>query len=71
LAVIPVDSGSVKEVGGSHAAPTHRDRVRPGTDSAFYGKNRVYALGNTEEQTFMSLWSDGVPVTPLNVVLHP
>jgi hypothetical protein len=41
------------------------------TDAAFYGRNRVYALGSTEEQTFMGLWSDGVPVTPLGVVLHP
>ncbi len=32
------------------------------TDAAFYGKNREYALGNTPEQRFMGLWSDGTPV---------
>jgi len=34
-------------------------------DAAFYGKNREYALGNTPQQRFMGMWSDGVPVKEL------
>jgi acetyl esterase/lipase len=41
------------------------------TDAAFYGRNRNYALGNTPEQRFMGLWSDGVPVKELRVTDHP
>jgi pimeloyl-ACP methyl ester carboxylesterase len=41
------------------------------TDAAFYGKNRNYALGNTPEQRFMGVWSDGVPVKELRVTDHP
>jgi acetyl esterase/lipase len=41
------------------------------TDAAFYGKNRKYALGNTPEQRFMGVWSDGVPVKELIVTDHP
>jgi pimeloyl-ACP methyl ester carboxylesterase len=41
------------------------------TDAAFYGKNRNYALGNTPEQRFMGVWSDGVPVKELKVTEHP
>jgi pimeloyl-ACP methyl ester carboxylesterase len=41
------------------------------TDAAFYGKNRNYALGNTPEQRFMGVWSDGVPVKELIVTEHP
>jgi len=41
------------------------------TDAAFYGRNRKYALGNTSEQRFMGVWSDGVPVKPLIVTDHP
>lgn len=37
------------------------------TDAAFYGHNREYALGNTPEQRFLGLWSDGVPVRELEV----
>ena len=40
-------------------------------DAAFYGKNREYALGNTREQRFMGLWSDGVPVKELKVTDNP
>jgi pimeloyl-ACP methyl ester carboxylesterase len=40
-------------------------------DAAFYGKNREYALGNTKEQRFMGLWSDGVPVKELKVTDTP
>ena len=40
-------------------------------DAAFYGKNRNYALGNTFEQRFMGLWSDGAPVKELIVTDHP
>jgi acetyl esterase/lipase len=41
------------------------------TDAAFYSKNRAQALGNTPEQRFMGLWSDGVPVKELLVTDHP
>lgn len=34
-------------------------------DAAFNNKHREYALGNTKQQRFMGLWSDGVPVKPL------
>jgi pimeloyl-ACP methyl ester carboxylesterase len=40
-------------------------------DAAFYGKNREYALGNTKEQRFMGVWSDGVPVKELKVTDTP
>jgi pimeloyl-ACP methyl ester carboxylesterase len=35
------------------------------TDAAFYGTNREYALGNTPQQRFMGVWSDGTPVAEL------
>ncbi len=37
-------------------------------EAAFYGINREYALGNTTQQRFMGLWSDGTPVKELKVV---
>jgi pimeloyl-ACP methyl ester carboxylesterase len=40
-------------------------------DAAFYGKNREYALGNTQQQRFMGVWSDGVPVKELKVTDKP
>jgi acetyl esterase/lipase len=40
-------------------------------DAAFYGKNREYALGDTKQQRFMGLWSDGVPVKELKVTDTP
>ena len=40
-------------------------------DAAFYNKNREYALGNTAQQRFMGLWSDGVPVKELIVTDKP
>jgi len=40
-------------------------------DAAFNGRNREYALGNTKEQRFMGLWSDGVPVKELKVTDAP
>jgi pimeloyl-ACP methyl ester carboxylesterase len=40
-------------------------------DAAFNGKNREYALGNTPQQRFMGLWSDGVPVKELKVTDKP
>ncbi len=40
-------------------------------DAAFYGKNREYALGNTSQQRFMGVWSDGVPVKQLRVISTP
>jgi pimeloyl-ACP methyl ester carboxylesterase len=40
-------------------------------DAAFYGKNREYALGNTAQQRFMGVWSDGVPVKELKVSDNP
>ena len=41
------------------------------TDAAFYGKNREYALGNTPQQRFMGVWSDGVPVKELKITDKP
>ena len=41
------------------------------TDLAFYGKSRAFALGNTPQQRFMGLWSDGVPVAELLVTDKP
>ena len=41
------------------------------TDAAFYGKNHEYALGNTPQQRFMGVWSDGVPVKELKVTDKP
>jgi pimeloyl-ACP methyl ester carboxylesterase len=40
-------------------------------DAAFYSKNREYALGNTPQQRFMGVWSDGVPVKELQVTDKP
>ena len=40
-------------------------------DAAFYNKNREYALGNTPQQRFMGLWSDGKPVKELKVTDQP
>lgn len=40
-------------------------------DAAFQGTNRRYALGNTPEQCYMGVWSDGVPVKELEVVDVP
>jgi len=41
------------------------------TDYAFYGTNQDYCLGNTPEQRFMGLWSDGKPVKELLVTDTP
>lgn len=41
------------------------------SDAAFYGKNREYALGDTPQQRFMGLWSDGVPVKELKITDNP
>lgn len=41
------------------------------TDFAFYGINGEYCLGNTTEQRFMGLWSDGTPVKELIVTDTP
>jgi len=40
-------------------------------DCSFYGENCEYAFGNTEQQTFMGLWSDGNPVEPMRVFIDP
>jgi len=40
-------------------------------DYAFYGTNEEYCLGNTPEQRFMGLWSDGTPVKELTVTDTP
>ena len=40
-------------------------------DAAFYNKNREYALGNTPQQRFMGIWSDGKPVKELKVTDKP
>ncbi len=36
-------------------------------NAAFYGTHRRYALGDTPEQRYMGVWSDGVPVKELRV----
>jgi acetyl esterase/lipase len=41
------------------------------TDAAFYGRNRVYALGDTPQQRFMGAWSDGTPVREPRVIIDP
>ncbi len=41
------------------------------TDYAFYGTSKEYCLGNTSEQRFMGLWSDGTPVKELIVTDTP
>jgi pimeloyl-ACP methyl ester carboxylesterase len=41
------------------------------TDYAFYGINKEYCLGDTPEQRFMGLWSDGIPVKELIVTDYP
>lgn len=40
-------------------------------DAAFYGTNREFALGNSEQQRNMGKWSDGVPVKELIVLSNP
>ena len=41
------------------------------TDFAFYGINEEYCLGNTTQQRFMGLWSDGTPVKELIITDKP
>ena len=41
------------------------------TDYAFYGIEREYCFGNTQDQRFMGIWSDGVPVKELSVTDNP
>jgi len=41
------------------------------TDAAFYGKNREYALGNTEKQRFLGQWSDGTPLKEPKITDDP
>ena len=41
------------------------------SDAAFYGRNRDYALGNTPQQRFMGVWSDGRPVRELVILDRP
>lgn len=40
-------------------------------EAAFYGRHRRFALGDTPEQRFMGIWSDGVPVRELRVTDRP
>lgn len=40
-------------------------------DGTCHGKNLKYALGNTKEQRYMGLWSDGTPVKELVVTKNP
>jgi dienelactone hydrolase len=40
-------------------------------DAAFKGTNREYALGNTTQQRFMGIWSDGQPVKELIITNNP
>lgn len=39
--------------------------------AVYYGKDREYALGNTDQQKFMGQWNDGTPVRPLIVTDNP
>ena len=41
------------------------------SDFAFYDINEEYCLGNTSEQRFMGLWSDGTPVNEMIVPDDP
>ena len=41
------------------------------TDYAFYGTDHDYCLGNTTQQRYMGLWSDGTPVKELLVTDTP
>lgn len=41
------------------------------TDAAFFGKNRDYALGNTEKQRNLGAWSDGTPLKEPKVTDDP
>lgn len=41
------------------------------TDAAFFGRNREYALGNTPQQRYMGVWSDGRPVRELIILERP
>jgi hypothetical protein len=41
------------------------------TDYAFFGTNHEFCLGNTPEQRFMGIWSDGTPVKELTVTDTP
>lgn len=38
------------------------------TDAAFYFRHREVALGDTPQQRYMGVWSDGVPVRELDVL---
>jgi acetyl esterase/lipase len=40
-------------------------------DDAFYGKDREYAFGDTQQQRFMGKWSDGEPVKELELTKSP
>jgi hypothetical protein len=40
-------------------------------NAAFNDRNRDYALGNTSQQRFMGVWSDGTKVKELNVTDNP
>ncbi len=41
------------------------------TEAAFYGRNRDYALGDTPQQRYMGVWSDGKPVRELVILDRP
>jgi len=41
------------------------------TDYAFFGINQEFCLGNTTQQRFMGLWSDGTPVKELIITDNP
>jgi len=40
-------------------------------DGTHHGKNLKYALGNTKEQRYMGLWSDGISVKEMVVTKKP
>ena len=50
----------------THARPARIQHVDHVSDTL--GRNREFALGNTPQQRFMGLWSDGRPVQELVVI---
>jgi hypothetical protein len=41
------------------------------TDAAFDNRHRLYALGDTVQQRFMGVWSDGTPIREPRVIIDP
>lgn len=85
LVTLVSDSHGNPPLVANHFAPTARNEAKNTSDAfdyyglwklfdglydaAFYGINREYALGNTSQQRYMGVWSDGTPVKELKVGL--